>query len=57
MITDDYTRFTWIFPLKEKSQTAKLVKDWLALMATNCPEYPVRRLRTDNGKECLVLKN
>jgi len=56
-LTDDFTRFTWMFPMKIKGETAKHIKDFVTLMKTGRPNYPLERLRTDFGREYLVLKD
>jgi len=43
--------------MKTKGETAKHIKDFVALMKIGRPNYPLGRLRTDFGREYLVLKN
>jgi len=46
-----------MFLMKTKGETAKHIKDFVALMKTGRPNYPLGRLRTDFGREYLVLKD
>ena len=32
IITDDYSRYRWFFALKQKSDAAKTLEDWLAII-------------------------
>jgi len=43
--------------MKIKGETAKHIKDFVTLMKTGRPNYPLERLRTDFGCEYLVLKD
>ena len=54
-IVDDYTRFTWIFLMKFKSETQGLIKTFISFVTTqfNCQ---VKCLRSDNGSEFLSMK-
>jgi hypothetical protein len=56
-LTDDFTRFTWMFFMKIKDKTAKHIKDFVALMKTDCSDYLLEHLHTDFKCEYLVLKN
>ncbi|WRX23429.1 Integrase [Theobroma cacao] len=47
---DDYSKFCWIFFLKEKSEALSYFKKFKAA-AENFSSQKVRTLRTDNGKE------
>jgi hypothetical protein len=54
-IVDDYTRFTWIFLMKFKSETQGLLKLFITFVHTqfNCQ---VKNIRSDNGLEFISLK-
>ena len=53
VIVDDFTRFTWVRFLKDKSSTFKVFKSWckLILNETSSSNSCIVRLRTDNGTE------
>jgi len=46
-----------MFFMKTKGKTVKHIKDFVALMKTGRPNYSLGRLRTDFGREYLVLKD
>jgi len=46
-----------MFFMKIKGETAKHIKDFVALMKTGHSDYPLERLHTDFECEYLVLKN
>jgi hypothetical protein len=48
---DDYSRYAWITFLKNKSDAAKAIKDFVHLRKHQDPEHPILRFRTDNGGE------
>jgi transposase InsO family protein len=50
VIVDDYSRFTWVFFLQEKSQTQETLKEFLR---QDQNEFGVRikKIRSDNGTE------
>jgi transposase InsO family protein len=48
VIVDDYSRFTWIFFLKEKSQTQETLKGFLR-QAQNKFGLRIKKIRSDNG--------
>jgi len=54
-IVDDYSRFTWIFLMKFKSETQGLLKSFITFVHTqfNCQ---VKIIRSDNGLEFISLK-
>ncbi len=56
-LTDDFTRFTWMFFIKIKDKTVKHIKNFVTLMKTDCSDYSLRRLCTDFKYKYLVLKN
>jgi transposase InsO family protein len=47
---DDYSRFTWVFFLQEKSQTQETLKRFLR-QAQNEFELRIKKIRSDNGTE------
>ena len=47
ILTDDFTRFTWMFFIKIKDKTVKHIKNFVALMKTDCSDYPLKHLHTD----------
>ena len=47
---DDFSRFTWIFLCKSKSEVTKLVQNFL-IMIENQYQCKVKIVRTDNGPE------
>jgi transposase InsO family protein len=50
VIVDDYSRFTWVFFLQEKSQTQDTLKGFLR-RAQNEFELRIKKIRSDNGIE------
>ena len=50
VIIDDYSRYTWVFFLVDKSETAELVKQFVILMENQTNEK-VKGIRCDNGTE------
>ena len=50
VIVDDYTKFTWVFFLRQKSDTTKELMDFITFIEVRVGK-PVRRLRSDNGGE------
>jgi hypothetical protein len=50
VIVDDYSRFTWMFFLQEKSQTQETLKTFLR-QAQNEFELRIKKIRSDNGIE------
>jgi len=57
ILTDDFTRFTWMFFMKTKDETVKHIKNFVALMKTDHSDYSLKHLHTDFKCEYLVLKN
>ncbi|CAL1356411.1 unnamed protein product [Linum trigynum] len=49
-IIDDYSRFTWIFMMKQKSEAFTKFKQWKTLVE-NQTGKKIKKLRTDNGLE------
>jgi hypothetical protein len=50
VIVDDYSRFTWVFFLLEKSQTQEILKRFLR-RAQNKFGLRIKKIRSDNGTE------
>jgi transposase InsO family protein len=50
VIVDDYSRYTWIFFLHDKSKVANCFKKF-AKRAQNEFEVKIKKIRSDNGKE------
>jgi hypothetical protein len=49
-IVDDYSRFTWLFLMKSKSETRSLLSNFLAYVHTQF-NTKIKTLRSDNGQE------
>jgi transposase InsO family protein len=50
VIIDDYSRFTWVFFLQDKSETQEVLKKFLR-MAQNEFDAKIKKIRSDNGTE------
>jgi transposase InsO family protein len=50
LVVDDYSRFTWVFFLQEKSQTQETLKGFLR-WAQNEFGLRIKKIRSDNGTE------
>jgi transposase InsO family protein len=50
VIVDDYSRFTWVFFLKDKSETQVIFKKF-AKRAQNKFEVKIKKVRSDNRTE------
>ena len=50
VIFDDFSRFTWVFFLDDKSQVQKIFKNF-ARKAQNQFEVKIKKVRSDNGME------
>jgi transposase InsO family protein len=50
IIVDDYSRFTWVFFLQDKSETQEVLKKFLR-RAQNEFDAKVKKIRSDNGTE------
>jgi transposase InsO family protein len=48
VIVDDYSRFTWVFFLQDKSETQEVLKKFLK-GAQNKFDAKVEKIRSDNG--------
>jgi transposase InsO family protein len=55
VIVDDFSRFTWVFFLQEKSQTQETLKGFLR-RAQNEFGLRIKRIRIDNGRSSRTLK-
>jgi len=49
-IGDDYSRYTWIFPLKQKSKVVKILEDFVVFIQTQF-ETGIKVIRSDNETE------
>lgn len=49
-LTDDYSRYTWTFPMRAKSDTFSYFQDWLTTAQRQTGKL-LKILRTDNGTE------
>ena len=52
-LVDDYSRYSWIYTLKTKSETATTLRNWILLVEGETG-LTVRGLRSDNGGEYLA---
>jgi transposase InsO family protein len=50
VIIDDYSRFTWVFFLQDKSETQEVLKKFLR-RAQNEFDAKVKKIRSDNSTE------
>src|SRR6185437_14574173 len=50
VIVDDYSRFTWVFFLHDKSEVQEIVKKFIR-RAQNEFELKIKNIRSDNGSE------
>jgi transposase InsO family protein len=50
VIIDDYSRFTWLLFLQDKSETQEVLKKFLR-SAQNKFDFKVKKIRSDNGTE------
>src|SRR6266536_1937309 len=50
VIVDDFSRFTWVFFLDDKSQVHKIFKNF-AIKAQNQFEVKIKKVQSDNGME------
>jgi hypothetical protein len=55
VIVDDFSRFTWVFFLKDKSETQGTQKRFLR-RAQNEFELKVKKIRSDNGSSSRICK-
>ena len=45
-IVDDYSRYTWVFPLKQKSEVVKILENFVVFIQTQF-ETPIKVIRSD----------
>ena len=50
VIVDDYSRFTWVFFLHDKSETKSILKTFIR-RSQNEYEVKIKKIRSDNGSE------
>lgn len=50
MIVDDFSRFTWVFFLNEKSEVFNIFKSFIK-RGENESELKIKKVRSDNGSE------
>jgi hypothetical protein len=55
IIVDDFSRFTWVFLMRNKSETQTLLRQFFHYVHTQF-NTKVQKLRSDNGAEFLSLK-
>ena len=55
VINDDYSRYTWVYFLSTKDETAELVKGCVAMIENKLGKN-VKVLRSGNGTEFMMLK-
>jgi len=48
IIVDDYSRYKWIFPLKQKSEVVKVLENFVVFVQTQF-ETAIKIIRSDNG--------
>ena len=49
-IFDDYSRYTWVFPLKQKSEDVKILENFVIFIQTQF-EAAIKIIRSDNENE------
>jgi len=52
-IVDDYSRYTWIFPLKQKFEVVKVLENFVVFVQTQF-ETAIKIIRSDNGIEFVM---
>ncbi|MFS7994177.1 putative RNA-directed DNA polymerase [Helianthus anomalus] len=50
VVTDDHSRFSWVYFLEAKSETAEVLKTFIPLIE-NVTKLKVKSIRSDNGSE------
>jgi transposase InsO family protein len=50
VIVDDYSRFTWVYFLRDKSNVFETFKSF-AILAQNQFDFDIKKVRSDNGSE------
>ncbi len=56
-LINNYIRFTWMYLMKKKKQTAKHVKSFIVIIKTHLLNLSVSHFCTDYEHECLDLKD
>lgn len=51
LITDDHSRYRWVYPLVQKSGTLQCFKDFLKMTEREQPDRKISIVRTDGGGE------
>lgn len=51
LVKDDYTKYLWFYPLKEKSEAAEKIIHLIGLLKARFPNNPVERFFSDQGSE------
>ena len=55
-IVDDFSRGVWLYLMKEKSEVAQHLRDFIAMVEKQF-QVPVKTVRSDNGTEFMCLKS
>jgi transposase InsO family protein len=55
VIVDGYSRFTWAYFLRDKSNVFETFKSF-AILAQNQFEFDIKKVRSDNGSEFKLLE-
>ena len=50
-IVDDYLRYTWVFPLKQKSEVVKILENFVIFKIQTQLGTTIKVIRSDNGTE------
>jgi len=53
-IVDDYSRYTWVFPLKQKSEVVKILEDFVVFIQTQFVTA-IKVIRSDTGSEFFMI--
>jgi transposase InsO family protein len=51
VVVDDYSRYAWVFFLKDKSETFGFVRDLIVRLKNERHGNAIRAIRSDNGSE------
>jgi transposase InsO family protein len=55
IIIDDYSRFTWVFFLQDKSKTQEVLKKFL-IMVQNKFDTKIKKIRSDNDTKFKITQ-